>query len=126
MCKARYCLDCEVPFHERQTCDEYQADAKRRNEDEQKSLATVKQLSRPCPGPGCGINIDKYTGCDHVTCVTMQHILLGPNSVADYRYRPAVRVPALLGVFRSLRWTQRDIHNRKLCTQGHLPPLPDE
>jgi hypothetical protein len=68
MCKARYCLVCEVPSHEEQTCDQYQADAKRRSEDEQKSLETVKQVSRPCPGPGCGVNIDKYIGCDHVTC----------------------------------------------------------
>lgn len=68
ICKARYCLVCEVPFHEEQTCDAYQADAKRRSEDEAKSLETVKQVSRPCPGPGCGVNINKFAGCDHVTC----------------------------------------------------------
>lgn len=80
MSKARYCLACEVPFHEEQTCDNYQAEvkrAKRRNKDEKKSLEAVKKLSRPCPGPGCGINIDKYTGCDHVTRGTMHIVLFG-------------------------------------------------
>lgn len=79
MCKTRYCIVCEVPFHEEQTCDDYQADAKRRSEDEQKSLETVKQVSRPCPGPGCGVNIDKWTGCDHVTCESMEPIVHGRN-----------------------------------------------
>jgi hypothetical protein len=65
-CKARYCLSYEVPFHEKQTCEDYQAAAERRNEDEKRSLDTVKQVSRPCPG--CGINLDKFAGCDHVTC----------------------------------------------------------
>jgi hypothetical protein len=87
MCKARYCLVCEVPFHEEQTCDDYQAEfkrAERRNKDEEKSLEAVEKLSRPRPGPGCGINIDKYTGCDHVTCEKMHTVLFGMDSVADY------------------------------------------
>jgi hypothetical protein len=66
-CEARYCLTCNVTFHEDETCEDYQAAAaKRRNEDEEKSLKTVKQVSRPCPG--CGANIDKFAGCDHITC----------------------------------------------------------
>ena len=68
MCQARYCLDCEVPFHEDQTCEEYHADSERRTTEEQESLATVRKISKPCPGANCGINIDKIAGCDHVTC----------------------------------------------------------
>lgn len=41
-CEARYCLACEVPFHEEQTCEEYQVVAKRRSEEEEKSLKAVK------------------------------------------------------------------------------------
>jgi hypothetical protein len=74
-CKARYCLSCEVPFHEEQTCEDYQAAAERRNEDEKKALDTVKQVSRPCPG--CGINLDKFEGCDHVTCEMISGTHLG-------------------------------------------------
>lgn len=76
-CNTRHCLLCDVPFHEDQTCDEYQeakqraveeeeSAAKRRVEEETASAEAVKKMSRPCPE--CGVNIDKFAGCDHVTC----------------------------------------------------------
>lgn len=67
MCKVRYCLVCEVPFHEGQTCAQYQARVlQQRTTDEQKSLDLVHEGSRPCPG--CGANIHKFDGCDQMTC----------------------------------------------------------
>lgn len=120
MCKARYCLVCEVPFHEEQTCDQYQVDAKRRNKDEKKSLEAVKKLSRPCPGPGCGVNIDKYSGCDHVTCKDMYTVLFGMSPATDYDDRPQVQARVLLAVLCSLCWSQRYPRSRKSCTPEHL------
>lgn len=64
-CNARYCMSCNVPFHEGQTCEQY-VSSQRRAEEEDASIAAVARISRPCPD--CGISIDKYTGCDHVTC----------------------------------------------------------
>lgn len=76
LCKSRYCLSCEVPFHENETCEgfleakqraaEIDRDIERRKQEEAASKKAVKEKSRPCPR--CGVNIDKYTGCDHVTC----------------------------------------------------------
>jgi hypothetical protein len=122
-CKARYCLVCEVPFHEEQTCDEYQADAKRRSEDEQKSLDAVKKMSRPCPGQGCGVNIDKYEGCDHMTCETMQILPVELCLIADCYDRPEVQARILLAVLRSLQRSDRDLARWQLCTSKHLSLL---
>lgn len=74
---ARHCLLCDVRFHNGQTCREYQEAQRRaaeeeenaprrRAEEETASAEAVKKMSRPCPK--CGVNIDMYTGCDHVTC----------------------------------------------------------
>ncbi|KAL1588033.1 hypothetical protein WHR41_03394 [Cladosporium halotolerans] len=69
-CNARYCMSCNVPFHEGQTCEQY-VSSQRRAEEEDASIAAVARISRPCPH--CGISIDKYTGCDHVTCQRCRH-----------------------------------------------------
>jgi hypothetical protein len=35
---------------------------------EQKSLDAVQKLSKKCPSASCGVNIEKISGCDHITC----------------------------------------------------------
>lgn len=125
MCKARYCLVCEVPFHEEQTCDDYQANAKRRSEDEQKSLEAVKQVSRPCPGPGCGVNIDKWTGCDHVTCKKTKYSIRY-RIAADCCDRPEMQARVLLAMFCSLQRSNWYPASRELRPQGKLPTLLEQ
>lgn len=120
MCQARYCLVCEVPFHEEQTCDQYQEHAKRRSEDEEKSLETVKQVSRPCPGPGCGVKLDKYTGCDHVTCEKTCTISFDMSLSTDCCDRQEVWPRVLLAVLRSSQRSDWHLAGRKLCTQRYL------
>jgi hypothetical protein len=72
-------------FHEDQTCEEYQAAGRRNiNQDEQKPLRAVERISRPCPGPGRGINIEKYAGCDHVTCEPMDVVHFEKRQLTDY------------------------------------------
>lgn len=39
---------------------------KQRMAEEEASTKRVSAISKPCPE--CGVNIDKYEGCDHVTC----------------------------------------------------------
>lgn len=85
-----------MPFHEDQTCEEYQVVAKRRSEEEEKSLEAVKQVSRPCPGPGCGVNIDKFAGCDHVTCESIHVFHFGLSLITDRFSRPEVHLRVLL------------------------------
>jgi DNA-directed RNA polymerase subunit RPC12/RpoP len=66
-----------VPFHDDETCtlfDERVAresamqeeEQRRRDEAEQASVQEVAQSSVECPG--CGANIAKNGGCDHMTC----------------------------------------------------------
>ncbi|KAF2162566.1 hypothetical protein M409DRAFT_27188 [Zasmidium cellare ATCC 36951] len=86
LCESRYCVLCEVPMHENMTCDLYREskrqeaeaenDRKRKREmadEEELSAKKVKAVSKKCPNPKCGINLDKYTGCDHVTCRKCKH-----------------------------------------------------
>ena len=80
MCKARYCLVCEVPFHEGQTCAQYQTSVQQRSADEQKSLDLVREDSHPCPG--CGANIHKTDGCDHMTCEIAHDMFQGQRSIS--------------------------------------------
>lgn len=79
LCNTRYCLDCEATVHEGQTCGEFQTMHRKYSEDEEESLAFVKKTSRPCPGKGCGVNIHKISGYDHMTCnnVTCQIKMFG-------------------------------------------------
>lgn len=74
LCKASYCVPCKVPMHSGETCQVYherlrreeQQKTKKQAADDRASDEKVKQISRICPG--CGANIDKFSGCDHVTC----------------------------------------------------------
>ena len=68
-CKYRYCFSCKVLMHEGETCTAYKKRMKRDKKhvkDEELSKKKVEKISKPCPK--CGIRINKYTGCDHVTC----------------------------------------------------------
>jgi hypothetical protein len=73
-CGYRYCTSCKVAFHTDETCTQYQERiAKEREEElriqkeqEEASLAEVTKVSVACPG--CGANIQKSYGCDHMTC----------------------------------------------------------
>lgn len=93
MCALRWCLSCDVPFHEEQTCSEHIAKKKgpvaRPTEEQEKQLAIERQqaeqrekklvvarqaqeesaslrAARPCPS--CKAKIVKDGGCDHMTC----------------------------------------------------------
>lgn len=36
--------------------------------EEAASYVTLAKISKVCPGPRCGRNIEKHGGCDHMTC----------------------------------------------------------
>lgn len=75
MCKYRYCVTCEAPMHEGETCEEFQNTTARKAEQVQQNAASEKRLgeiSKPCPK--CTMRLDKYTGCDHVTCTPLSYM----------------------------------------------------
>jgi hypothetical protein len=90
MCSLRWCLCCDVPFHEGQTCEEHlekkfgccskeeerqlAAENQAKEEREKKLLAARQtqeesastEITRPCPH--CKAKIFRVSGCDHMTC----------------------------------------------------------
>ncbi|KAI5206992.1 RCC1/BLIP-II protein [Aureobasidium subglaciale] len=69
VCKRKHCVDCKVPLHEGESCDDYQA---RHDEETLQSEAAVFAMSRACPG-GCGARIERDGGCPHMLCTKCGH-----------------------------------------------------
>ena len=67
ICEYKMCYVLSRPWHEGQTCTQYDNSLQKRAE-EQASMQLLARLSKPCPGPGCRILIMKDLGCDHMTC----------------------------------------------------------
>ena len=61
-CNYRWCLACEAPWHDGQTCKQY----KRHVKNEKKSDAKIHATTKACPR--CKSRIEKNKGCDHMTC----------------------------------------------------------
>ena len=69
-CGFKQCIRHEEPWHEGETCREYdyrKSGRKKRDEDE-KTRRTIARTTKKCPGKRCGTNIEKNSGCDHMTC----------------------------------------------------------
>lgn len=68
-CKLRWCLACDVAFHEGQTCEEStrrRREKAEREQENQQSLDFVAKETKRCPG--CRSSILKDGGCNHMTC----------------------------------------------------------
>jgi hypothetical protein len=55
-------------MHEDETCTQFFTEREARVDEEASSLAEVGKISKACPNVRCGARLDKYDGCDHVTC----------------------------------------------------------
>lgn len=73
-CNFMTCTNHHLPWHNGETCEEYdlhQALRTRNLADEAASeafLATTRVIKR-CPGKSCGVRLEKNEGCDHFTCM---------------------------------------------------------
>lgn len=78
-CNSRFCIVHNVPYHEGQTCAQYDEDPGRQKriaaeqEQEQLSKAVLDKISKKCPGRGCDFHIQKTDGCDAMTCSRCRH-----------------------------------------------------
>ncbi|KAF2164965.1 hypothetical protein M409DRAFT_56313 [Zasmidium cellare ATCC 36951] len=71
-CRRRYCVRCEVPMHKGVTCEEFQGQLRRRQDQEEKtSREFLEGYAKTCPE--CGVRIRKDGGCDHMTCKRCKH-----------------------------------------------------
>lgn len=108
-CGAKACVSCDRPYHDGETCKQYQARAKRQNVDEEK--ATAKQIESTCKKcPNCTKNIEKDGGCDQVRCKSR-------GSFWEINYMMLTRSPgtACRKAFCWLCLTLYDVINK----QGH-------
>jgi hypothetical protein len=80
-CHARFCVRHEGPYHDDETCEEYeyrasgQKDRDERKKEDEASEEAVKSLAKKCPHENCGAPIQKNGGCNHITCKLKAHRL---------------------------------------------------
>ncbi|KAI6896768.1 hypothetical protein KC318_g11128 [Hortaea werneckii] len=65
-CGARACVPCDRPYHDGESCAQYQRRVKDRLEEEDQTLQTIQKSTRKCPA--CGVNIQKNGGCPYMIC----------------------------------------------------------
>jgi len=65
-CGAKACVPCDRPWHENETCEEYQVRIKDRLEEEDLALALIRKQTKRCPN--CSKSIEKDGGCRHMLC----------------------------------------------------------
>ncbi|TGJ83110.1 hypothetical protein E0Z10_g5667 [Xylaria hypoxylon] len=69
-CKQSSCVRHDVPWHSGETCEEYDRRTRKQRKSYKLSEKHVKETTKPCPG--CKKNVNKYSGCDHITCESPQ------------------------------------------------------
>jgi len=74
-CHFKQCLRHEAPWHEGETCREYdyRVSGRKKKDEEERSRQTIQRISKQCPGARCGARIQKNQGCDHMTCRKCKH-----------------------------------------------------
>jgi hypothetical protein len=100
MCGYKMCYVHSRPWHEGQTCTEYE-NTQRQSAENQASVELIVQLSKACPGRECGVPIEKNRGCDHMTCKSIDLNRCDITDKAILRLQLQARV--LLAMPRSLR-----------------------
>ncbi|KAH7336292.1 hypothetical protein BKA65DRAFT_552949 [Rhexocercosporidium sp. MPI-PUGE-AT-0058] len=68
-CGFKTCTMHMMPYHEGQTCAEYDVVRQEQVSQEAASKKFLSEETKVCPGPGCGIHTIKAgNACDHITC----------------------------------------------------------
>lgn len=80
-CKHSLCVRHHVPWHSGETCDEYERRTRRQRRNDKASEKHVKEITKPCPG--CKRNVNKFIGCDHVTCTLPYSLIIGDNQLTQ-------------------------------------------
>ena len=68
MCGYKMCYVHAKPWHAGQTCRQYDKSRRQRTGD-QASVGLISKLTKACPGANYNAPIEKYRGCDHMTCM---------------------------------------------------------
>ncbi|KAK3717601.1 hypothetical protein LTR37_005667 [Vermiconidia calcicola] len=65
-CGAKACVTCDRPWHDGETCSQYQLRIKDRMEEEDKALREIRKVTKKCPK--CQKPIQKNGGCPSMHC----------------------------------------------------------
>jgi ariadne-1 len=65
-CGSMTCVTCDRPWHEGETCADYQARTKDRMNEEEKALREIQKVTKACPN--CKKRIQKNGGCPYMHC----------------------------------------------------------
>ncbi|KAG4439288.1 hypothetical protein IFR05_005221 [Cadophora sp. M221] len=69
-CGFKTCITHMLPYHVGQACEEYDAGCQEQIDQEAASEEFLSEMTKVCPGPGCGIHTIKAgNACDHITCM---------------------------------------------------------
>jgi len=95
-CGAKACVVCDRPWHEGETCEDYQARIKDRVDEEDQSLSVIQKVAKACPS--CKKLIEKDGGCSYMICEFLcssaASSCCGP--IADWLIRLSVQRELLL------------------------------
>lgn len=68
-CSTAMCFDCQVAWHKGLTCAEYTT-LRARDDRSAETEAWLRAHTKRCPGPDCGVLVEKGGACFHMTCST--------------------------------------------------------
>ena len=71
-CKTRFCVPCEVEWHQNETCEAYKLRTNKELQEEKTKEELVKMGAKICPNENCGEWIIKNGGCNRMTCKKCQ------------------------------------------------------
>jgi len=74
-CGAKACVTCDRPWHEGESCAEYQLRIKDRVDEEDRALNEIRKITKQCPG--CKKPVQKNGGCPAMQCKSLQPWLKG-------------------------------------------------
>jgi len=75
-CSFKTCVYHKLPWHEGQTCDEFDSDEsqiERLEQNEATAKLLAKMQSKVCPS--CHQGVEKQDGCDHLTCKLINSLI---------------------------------------------------
>jgi hypothetical protein len=67
-CGYKMCFLHQTAWHEDLTCAQYDSQRKHGDPNHDHTLKWIGENSKPCPGPNCGVRIQKGEYCFHMTC----------------------------------------------------------
>lgn len=67
-CAFEMCYACQTPWHAGATCAQHESQKAHGDPQYARTRDWISQHTKSCPGAGCGVPVEKGSGCFHMTC----------------------------------------------------------